>query len=74
MSERKTEILVKELASGWVEAASLCTMLDWSPHTLRGAISKLNTVASNSGEGKRIEHRRASGVTSYRIATSEPAL
>jgi hypothetical protein len=68
MSDRKVDRLLDALREGWVNAQDLCFMLAWQPHTLRGAISRLNTISANSGNGKAIERRRENGVTSYRAA------
>lgn len=58
----KTEKLLQKLTGGWSDVPSLCTEFGWKPHTLRAAISGLD---------RRIERRRESGITSYRLANSE---
>jgi predicted ArsR family transcriptional regulator len=60
--DNKTTALIAMLTKG-ATAEHMAKTLGWLPHTLRGALSRLKTK-----EGLKIEHERADGTTSYRIA------
>jgi hypothetical protein len=64
----KSATLLLRLQAGWSPAPDLCTEFGWKPHTLRAALCGLPLPS-----GGKIERRRESGITSYRIAQEMPS-
>ena len=60
--DNKTTALIAMLTKG-ATAEHMTKTLDWLPHTLRAALSRLKTK-----EGLKIERERVDGTTNYRIA------